>query len=1265
LLLPPVRYADFRTKATLDQRGDTVQTTLLGLAIAFIIALVAALVGPYFIDWNQFRPQFEAEASQVIGAPVRVAGELEARLLPSPTLRLRSVVVGGANDLGKVRADKLDVEFSLGSLMRGEWRATELTVGGMALDLGLDPQGRIDWPAGTGKFNLGTLAIDRLHLTGRAALHDAIGHRTLELDDIAFSGDVRSLAGSLRGDGNVTVSGQHYPFRVSSGQSADGNSTRLHLVVDSGSRPWSAEFDGFLSFEGRAPHFDGAITWAATAGSREGFKGAAPWRVSAKIKADHAAAKLEQIEASYGVEDAALKLIGAGDIRFGASPLLHAALSARQLDADRFAAKEIATAEGGAKQRGGKDNAAAEPVRVLPALRTLMTVIPELPIPAKLELAVEQIVLGGRSLQNLEAELHTDTRSWAVDRLDVRAPGTTRVSLSGKTPDGASGHFKGALSIDSSDPDALVMWLQGRSELAYRSQNPFRLNGEVNVAASSFAIENVKCEIDGGAVEGRIALAHDASNRASLDAVLKAERLDLDSAAAFARAAIGPQGEWPERAQLSLEINHAISAGQDLHPFAAKLGYDPNALTLESLKIGQASGVMLEGRGAFDRANASGKLALASSAASLSQIAGSIAPLWPQLAARLNAMKSGPGPARLKLALAIDKEAGRTDRSNAQVSIDLDAPQFKGALTITARPGAANLRDADLDKLAHGEVTVDAKLASEQGASLLALLGLDGVIAATDGPGQLQGSMTGVWGTPLRLKLDLTGAGFDAEAQGTADPFTTTDLKSIKANLSLKAHGLNLAPLFDLKPSDRLAQGIGLSSRVALAGGKLTFDDIDGAMAGSRLRGRLAMTLDDERRIDGEVGLDALDLSPAFLLAIGAAGRDASEPFGTAFVKGWRGQIAFQALRGVLPGGSELRPVSGTVKGDGQSLVIDSIKGGIGGGEASGNIEARPTAGGLAFNARVALNGVDGTALHYRALAVPPGRTSLQMTLSSQGRSASALAGAISGNGTVTLEAARITGLDPRAFDVAIRSSDAGQATDDIRLRKIVEPALSGGALLVSSAQIPFTLRDGRLRVGATALEAEGVRAIVSGGYDIPADQADIRATLAAPGAGGGQASPPEIQIFAAGSPDALDRTVDVAALSSWLAVRAIDRETRRLDSIERGEATPASIAPPLPPQLSPPDATSSAPSSTEAPRPLPPKPKVSAPRPPAIPPVANAPAASNPPTSAPGVSQQAQQVPPLPPPIEVRPAPTVARPARPKPPLVLTPPVAVQQPAF
>ena len=42
--------------------------------------------------------------------------------------------------------------------------------------------------------------------------------------------------------------------------------------------------------------------------------------------------------------------------------------------------------------------------------------------------------------------------------------------------------------------------------------------------------------------------------------------------------------------------------------------------------------------------------------------------------------------------------------------------------------------------------------------------------------------------------------------------------------------------------------------------------------------------------------------------------------------------------------------------------------------------------------------------------------------------------------------------LDPRAFEIAIRASDSGQATDDARLRQIVEPVLAAGALPVAAA---------------------------------------------------------------------------------------------------------------------------------------------------------------------------------------------------------------------
>lgn len=1200
------------------------QTTLLGLAIAFIIALLAALIGPYFIDWNQFRPQFEAEAVRIIGVPVRVAGELDARLLPTPTLRLRSVTFGGNNDLGRLRADKLDVEFSLGSLMRGEWRATELSVSGMAVDIGLDARGRVDLPStASGTFNLASLAIERLNLTGRIALHDAASRSTLELSDIAFSGDVRSLAGSVRGDGSFTVGRTRYPFRISSGPSADGRATRLHLNIDPGERAVLADLEGVLAFDNRQPKFDGALTLAVPAAKKPGEAGPTPWKLTTKLKADPAGAKFEQVDASFGSEDSALKLGGVGDLRFGASPLLRAVLSARQVDADKLA---------------GKD---AEPLPILPALRAGLAAIPQAPIPAQIEFNSDQIMLGGRPLQNIAAELATDGRSWTFQKLELRAPGMTQLSLNGATPGADS--FSGRLSVESSDPDTLVAWLQGRSEINRRSTRPLRLAGDVTIAANHLAIDHLKAEIEGGAVEGRIGFVQTGASKGSrIDAEIKADRLDLDAAASFVRALAGPQGEWPEEAKLSIDIGRAISAGQELRPFTARLGYGPAALSLEQLRFGQAGGVTTEASGNFDRTHATGRLALKSSANSLRELTALIEPFAPSVRARFDALPSLPGAARLKLDLSLDKNAEHADRSNARAVLDLDAPQLKATATLTAQTPVAAVSGIDIETLRSSDFTLDSKVSTPQANALLALLGLDRVVAAGEGASQFEGKVSGAWHRPLQLNARLSGGGLDADAQGSVE------LSEPKGSVNLRVRNANLAPLFGASPTGKSVQGVSLSARVGLSGNRLTLDDLDSSAAGSHLRGHLAVTLDQEKSVEGEVGLDTLDLMPALAMAIGAAGHDAGEPLGAGLIGIWRGRIAFQALRGALPGGIELRPVGGIIRSDGQSLALDGLKGGLGGGEMSASLDARNGAGGLALSARIELGNVDAAALRYRDLALPKGRASLQMALTSQGRSVAALTGALAGNGTVTLESAEISGLNPRAFEIAIRASDGGQVSDDNRLRQLVEPALSAAPIAVASAQIPFTIRDGRLRVGATPLEAKNARAIVSGGYDIPADQADIRASLT-PIMTGLSGAPPEIQLFAAGPPDKLNRTVDVAPLSSWLAVRTIDRETRRLDAIERGEPPPATAA--LPTLVSPDPAPE--PSRSDVPLPdrdprraPPPKPKaVPTPRAPQA-----APAAPNPPLAS-------QQVAPLPPPIDVRPAPgpPPAKP-RPKPPLVLTP---------
>src|SRR6201999_3171354 len=127
---------------------------------------------------------------------------------------------------------------------------------------------------------------------------------------------------------------------------------RVHVSIDPGERPLAADLDGVLTFQSRVPRFEGTATLASPP-SKNGSDAATPWKITARVKANYAAAQLDQIELSYGTEDRALKPVGSGDARLGPSPLLHAAMSARQLDADKFMARD-------------DDKDAAAPARVLP-----------------------------------------------------------------------------------------------------------------------------------------------------------------------------------------------------------------------------------------------------------------------------------------------------------------------------------------------------------------------------------------------------------------------------------------------------------------------------------------------------------------------------------------------------------------------------------------------------------------------------------------------------------------------------------------------------------------------------------------------------------------------------------------------------------------------------------------------------------------------------------------------------------------------------------
>ena len=141
-----------------------------------------------------------------------------------------------------------------------------------------------------------------------------------------------------------------------------------------------------------------------------------------------------------------------------------------------------------------------------------------------------------------------------------------------------------------------------------------------------------------------------------------------------------------------------------------------------------------------------------------------------------------------------------------------------------------------------------------------------------------------------------------------------------------------------------------------------------------------------------------------------------------------------------------------------------------------------------------------------------------------------------------------------------------------------------------------------------------------SGNLDLVNTTLDARVALT--GTANVASSRPEIVIQLRGPFAAPKRNVDVASLAGWLALRAVDQQSKTLEAIEQGRGAARDAAPPIPDSEIIPDAPS-------------PDRNIVLPRP-----RAKAPEAA--PAQRPAALERAA---PLPPPLEIGPAPGARRP--------------------
>lgn len=1206
------------------------QAILIGLASAVILTISAAFAAPFVVDWTAWRGVFEAQASRVLGAPVLIRGRIDAELLPVPRVVLRAVSLG-ADDVstgGTVR--EVHADLSLGALVRGEVEATSLTLFWPRLRLVLDSAGRIITPTGAGRggtFSIGQISVDH----GDLRILDRGADRTVEITDLTLKGEARSSLGPFRLDGEATTGGERYAVRTSLGRLGEDGG-KLRLIADGRTRPFGIDLDGMLRLADGTPRFEGKGTFV-----RKGEAlGTETWRLSAAIRASPEAVVAESLDLTMGEDTRPMQLSGSARLSLGRAVGLDAVLNARSLDMDAL--------------RPAGPGGPQSPADALAGLVATFAGLPAPDVTSRIGIAVDQLTVGGTVIRDARADLTGSAQGWRMDTAEAKLPGQTGVRLSGvpaRSSDG--GGFGGDLLFTSEDPATFLRWAAPRLAPDYVAavRGPVRIAARISASASRYAASALDATFGRARMRGSAALALPVIGVPRIDLQLALDGVDLDPlVAAGRRGLLG--AATPFDGAITLDGQNLTLSGLPLRGLAVTAQASGQAWTLSRFGLDDLAGLKMTGSGAFDTRTTTptGRLALTVAGAK----ADGLVPM-----ARLVA-----GPETADAITRLLPVAAPVQLTSSATWGETGAHSFTAEGTLGQISGRAAF--ARTDGAAPSRVAL--ALVASDGARALEAAGLPGLRAGL-GPAKLDLTIDprsdGTAAFDGRLALG------DAVASGTGTVRLSAE-GGVLPSLDMRLEGADLPHLLAASGATDGAVPGALTFSLSRGAGLWRFERLAGTLAGMPVSGALDLDPGTPPKVTGRLELESLSV-PRLIGLWGA--RSTGADVGTGAWSGARFAVALpvpaafavdlSAKKVDLGGPYGIAEGKARVVADSNSLEVRDLSGTLGAGHLGGNLALRRRGDGLQADGRLTLEAVDSAVLLAPlAPRMPPrGRVTLALDLVGSGRTPAAVVQAMSGQGTLAVRDLEIPAADPKAIETVLADTATGAPPDERRTAALLDRAFARGPLRLESAETTFGVVNGVARLSPARVSAAGVRVALTGNLDLT--RMTLEAGLDMDGADVAGAVPGG-SISWRGPLAAPERRVTAAALTSVIAMRAIERETKRLEERQGQGLVPAATSPAATPpaaQVSPP--APAAPSAAPNPSAAPP-PAAAAPAP-GVTPAPSAPPAPNPPAAA-GPAPT-----PAPSPI-VAPGPAGPVPASPAPnaPAVQTPatmpPVPLPQPA-
>ncbi len=1117
-----------------------------------VLVLTAALIAPHFIDWTNYRADFEREASAILGRKVTVEGRADARLLPFPSITFSDVTVGGGTGEPAMTIENFSMDAELAPFLRGEFLIFDMRIERPRAIVAVAANGTVDWAARPSTpVPASRIALEKVTITdGRVELRHGPSGRTHIVSEIDAKLAAKSLTGPWRLEGSMSFDGAKTAVTASTGAVDEQGRIRLRVRAAPAAHALAVDADGQVELRQQGLVYAGAFHLLETKpedgpGKKPaGQKNVPGYRVNGQFSLDSHKLDVSAFRFETGPTDEPYTADGSANLDFGAQQRFAITASGAQVKFD-----EALGAEEGTSLRLEERIAAFE--------RAVLD-LPRPTIPGSITVNLPAIVAGDTTVRDVRLSAEPAAEGWSIRSFAATLPGRTTLEAKGLLLTGDKFGFNGSLLLAVAQPSGFAAWVAKDIDDAIRRLPAAGFSAKVEMSEQRQLFSDLELVLGNAKFRGEIDSRQPADARPSTSVKLDGDAMDVDGLSAFASLFVSDAGKnrfADTDLDLSVKAGPVNVAGLTAETLDTAVRLREGRLDIDRLSIGGLAGASISATGVIKdlAGNPTGDL-------DASVVAADLAPLVDVLAQNL------PGnPVVREVKRRVAAHPGLL--SDARLDVIASAAENKDgtsgvAISLQGNAGGSALSaslwgNGSVAKIAEAELSILVSARNEDAAVLLAAAGLPTLPVASLGAGELTLSARGVPATELKTDLELKGDQFLASFQGA----THLAAKGLSGKGKIQLEAADIEPWLITAglalPGIGLGTAVEFSAQADMDGGMAVLSDINAVVNEVAIGGDLNAEIKDGiPNLDGALALDELSLDPFVAMVVGESalsgdnGRWASKPFSERTMLPFTASIDISAAT-LSAGSRTVGDATMSLAVGEEGLRIAGLAGTYRGGKLKGGFELKNNSGTALLSGQLQLTGADLSPVHGTGRLA--GRASGSATFSGSGKSVEAIVAGLSGSGTASIRDLRIDGINEKAFgDILARADAVGR---DINTKKTAAfaPEIAGqGSMSAGDVDFAFTLANGVLRAPPVTLKNPRAETTAELRADLNTGEflADGTITYAA-GEEALAGSEPALRFAASGQFGATTIEFDSEPLAQFLTQRALEREQARVDAMQ------------------------------------------------------------------------------------------------------------------